>query len=157
MKIRIFVLLFALLVASFAIPSAWTQTTNQQSNYIFRYNTGISQVFLSTMTFASERSLDLGACTTSEKINGPFSCAVNCTNDSVCLLELSGPAGATVNDVMEKVSETPVSGASAGMLSPSPSNSTLNSRPGIGKWLQVPGASTIDGHIAAYNSASSGS
>lgn len=134
-----------LLAGFFGVKAARTQTTAGVSNYIFRFNTGISAVFLDTMTFTTERPLDLGTCTTTEKIDGPIACAVNCTQDSVCLLELSGPAGATVNDVMEKVQETPVN------ASPSPVGVTGSGHEQHGTWFAAEGDRSA-ARVAAYNS-----
>jgi hypothetical protein len=156
MKSPTFGLLGALLAGTVVIPIARTQTNHVgQSNYTFRFNTGISGVFLNTMTFASEHPLNLGACTTNEKVNGPLFCSVNCNNDSVCLLEVSGPPGSSVNDVMEKVTETPVTAAS-----PSPTSSPNSANPfslradsELGDWFQGSSedASSVDRRVEAYN------
>lgn len=143
-------LLIASVALSLAVPAARTQTGGGQSNYVFRFNTGISGVFLSTSIFASEAPLNLGACTTNEKINGLLSCAVNCNNDAVCLLEVSGPSGASVSDVMEKVSETPVGASPSPTASPVPGGGTA----GLGIWvLTDPDASSRERRVAAYNHA----
>jgi hypothetical protein len=115
--------LLALLASgAIATVAGYAQTgSTQTSNYLFRFNTGISSVFLSDMTFPTQKPLNLGACTVTEKINGPLACVVNCDQESVCLLDLSGPSGATVNDVLQIVSETPVPAAS-GTPSPTASN-----------------------------------
>jgi len=79
-----------------------------RSNYVFRYSPSDSAFFLEEMTFPESRPLDLGACTVSEKLNGPLHCAINCDDIAVCLYLYNGPSGQTVNDVLEKVSEIPV-------------------------------------------------
>lgn len=116
-----------------------TQTTSGQSDYIFRFNTGISSVFLANMTFPQQQPIDLGSCTATEKINGPLACAVNCSNQSVCLLDLTGPSGSTVNDVLELVSETPSTSAT-GTASPNP---TVSALPSV-----LPGGSILFGNMA---------
>lgn len=101
------------------IAHSQTSGSNNQSDYIFRFNSGISSVFLSSSTFPQQQSINLGSCTATEQINGPLICAVNCSNVPVCLLNVSGPPGASVTDVLEKVSETPVTATA----SPTPSAS----------------------------------
>jgi hypothetical protein len=127
-----------------------TQTTSSgQSDYIFRFNTGISSVFLANMTFPSQQQINLGSCTATEQINGPIYCAVNCSNDSVCLLSLTGPSGSTVNDVLQLVSETPSTGAS-----PSPVPSAIASSLGLqSKMFKSSPDSTmsLNKRIEAYN------
>ncbi|MGZ3687354.1 MAG: hypothetical protein ACXVBW_03600, partial [Bdellovibrionota bacterium] len=108
---RAAVVLSVAAVLGVAEISGHAQST--QSNYVFRFNTGVSGVFLSDMTFQSQQPLNLGACTVTEKVNGPLSCAVNCENQAVCLMELSGPPNSSVNDVLQKVSETPVGAPSS--------------------------------------------
>jgi hypothetical protein len=98
-----------------------TSSSSNQSDYIFRFNTGISGVFLSNSTFPQQNPINLGSCTATEQINGPLICAVNCDNVPVCLLNVSGPPGASVTDVLEKVSETPAGQAASPTPSVSPS------------------------------------
>ena len=129
--------------AALTVGSVQAQTSSGQSDYIFRYNTGVSQVLLSDMTFKSESPLNLGACTVNEKLNGPISCVMNCNNEAVCLLEVSGPSGAGVSDVMEKASETPVTSAS-------PSPQVSGNPYGLG--LVSGGGFTADKRAEAYNS-----
>jgi hypothetical protein len=104
-------------------PTPTATPTSGQSDYIFRFNTGISGVFLDNITFPNQQSINLGSCTATEKINGPLICAVNCSNQSVCLLDLVGPSGSTVNDVLELVSETPAT--TSATSSPSPTASVI--------------------------------
>lgn len=105
------------------IGHSQTSSSSDQSDYIFRFNSGISGVFLANSTFPQQQSINLGSCTATEQINGPLICAVNCDNTPVCLLNVSGPPGASVNDVLEKVSEVPVT------ASPTPSPSASASPP----------------------------
>lgn len=138
--------LVAALLAVLPVSRGWPQTPADLSNYIFRFNTGISAVFLSDMTFQKEQPLDLGSCTVNEKIDGPLSCAFNCKNEAVCLLEVSGPSGSGVTDVLEKVSETPV-GSSA---SPPPSGAPA----AFGARIPTDpanGATSTSRRIEAYN------
>jgi hypothetical protein len=109
------------------IARSQTSSSNNQSDYIFRFNSGISSVFLSNSTFPQQQPLNLGSCTTTEQINGPLICAVNCSNVAVCLLNVSGPPGASVNDVLEKVSEVAITTGQG--ASPTPS---VSSQPAAG-------------------------
>lgn len=133
-----------------------SQTTGSgQSDYIFRFNEGISGVFLANSTFPQQQSINLGACTATEKINGPLVCAVNCSNQSVCLLDVTGPSGSTVSDVLELVSETP-STAPAGTASPGPAPSVSpGSNVIFGNTVfrtATDKTSTLKRRIEAYNS-----
>lgn len=155
MKARTLGVLLAAVIVAFVTPGVRSrliaQTTAPSSNYIFRFNAGISAVFLGTTTFTAQEPISLGACTSTENIDGPLSCAVNCNGDSVCLLEVSGPPGAGVEDVLEKVSETPIDAASP---SPTASPATgFESLAGLGEWLPgAQGASTFERRVEAYNS-----
>ena len=144
-------------IAAVAGTLALAQGTAGQSNYIFRFNTGISSVFLSDMKFASEAPLNLGACTVTEKTNGPLSCVVNCSNDPVCLLEVSGPSGAKVGDVMEIAAETPLPSATpAPSASVSPAASPSPGTAGLFGWQSGSGreASAVRRRVEAYNGVS---
>jgi len=152
----LFALTWALLAGVFSfqqIGHTQTTSTSGQSEYFFRFNTSISSVFLSSMTFPQQQSINLGTCTATEHINGPLICAVNCSNQSVCLLDLTGPSGASVNDVMEKVSETPIS--SSATASPTPTASAI---PGLyqGSMMifreSTDRASNLRQRVDAYNS-----
>jgi hypothetical protein len=126
-----------------------TQTTSGQSDYIFRFNTGVSSVFLANMMFSSQQQINLGSCTATEQINGPLYCAVNCSNESVCLLSLTGPSGSTVNDVLQLVSESPSTGAS-----PSPVPSAIASSLGLQSKIfksSPDNAVNLNKRVEAYN------
>lgn len=144
------------------IGHSQTTSTTGQSDYIFRFNTGISGVFIANSTFPRQQPINLGSCTATEMINGPLICATNCSNQPVCLLDVTGPSGSTVSDVLEVVSETPSTatpGATPGATaSPSPAPSAL---PGIfglsSKQFRsaTDKASTVSKRIEAYNTARS--
>jgi hypothetical protein len=120
MKTQIMLSIIFLMTHLWLVPTVQSQVTSSRSNYIFRFNVGISTVFLNDMVFEREQDLNLGSCTTREKLNGPLTCAINCQNQSVCILELTGPSGSTVNDVLEKVSETSVQSLHSSTESQSP-------------------------------------
>lgn len=135
-----------------------SQTTSStgQSDYIFRFNTGVSGVFLANSTFPQQQPINLGSCTATEMINGPLICATNCSNQPVCLLDVTGPSGSTVSDVLEVVSETPSTSTSGTTASPSPTPSSLPGILGLSNMEfrnATNKASTISKRIEAYNSA----
>lgn len=135
-----------------------TSSSTGQSDYIFRFNTGISGVFIANSTFPQQQPINLGSCTATEMINGPLICATNCSNQPVCLLDVTGPSGSTVSDVLEVVSETPSTSTPGATASPSPTPSALPGIFGLSSMQfrnATNKASTISKRIEAYNSARS--
>jgi hypothetical protein len=154
-KICVGVAALALGILSFQhIANSQTSGSNTQSDYIFRFNTGISGVFLANSTFPQQEPINLGSCTATEQINGPLICAVNCSNVPVCLLNVSGPPGASVNDVLEKVSEVSITAGQG--ASPTPSVSSQPSPGVFGNMIFRASAEHSDNlskRIEIYNSA----
>ncbi|MFL5813909.1 MAG: hypothetical protein ACJ763_10065 [Bdellovibrionia bacterium] len=135
------------------IAHSQTSGSNNQSDYIFRFNSGISSVFLSSATFPQQQPIDLGSCTATEQINGPLICAMNCSNVPVCLLNVSGPPGASVTDVLEKVSEVSITAGQS--ASPTPSASSQPAAGTFGNMIfrgSVTHEDNLSKRIEIYNS-----
>jgi hypothetical protein len=96
-----------LLIAACASLFGAQAFAEDRSDYVFQYNAGASELFMKEMVFASEEPLDLDECQTTFKINGPLGCAVNCSDQPVCLLVFSGPSGLGTSDILTKVEEVP--------------------------------------------------